>query len=174
MCLSSLCHYTLIFSLIYLKKQMSVWKSLLCHIRVLFDILPSFFTLIEKRCIIKKYGPYFLFIYADSTVLAVPVDLLFCSPTSSCSNWADQCRIKRFLKSLDVASVDESVIVLDCADTQDKFRDKTPFIYNLIQFNFMGKLTRNRIYYTKAGVCKNLPTTTFNSLLLSHSDTHDS
>lgn len=116
-CLSSLCHYTLIFSLIYLKKQMSVWKSLLCHIRVLFDILPSFFTLIEKRCIIKKYGPYFLFIYADSTVLAVPVDLLFCSPTSSCSNWADQCRIKRFLKSLDVASVDECYCAWLCWHT---------------------------------------------------------
>lgn len=32
------------------------------------------------RCIMKKYGPYFLFIYADSTVLAVPVSLPFCSP----------------------------------------------------------------------------------------------
>lgn len=35
----------------------------------------------------------------------------------------------------------------------------------------MGKFTRNRIYYTKAGVYKNVPTP-INSLLLSHSDTH--
>lgn len=93
-------HSTLIFSPINFKDQMSVCGCPVCHIRVLFDISPSAFPLMDKRCIIKKNGPYFLFIYADSSVLAVPVHFLFCSPMSSCSHWADPMQNKEVSQKL--------------------------------------------------------------------------
>ena len=96
--MSFLCHFTLIFSLV--NSQMSVCGCSVCHISILFDISPSSSPPVHKRCIIKKNGPYFLFIYADSTVLAVPVHLLFCSPTSSCSHWDDTMQNKEVSQKL--------------------------------------------------------------------------
>ncbi len=139
--MSFLCHFTLILDLVTLKNQPSVCGSCFCAISEFCSTFLLPLSRSQTRCIIKKYGPYFLFIYADSTVLAVPVDLLFCSPSSSCPHWADLCRIKRFLKSWD------NVSEFDFADMHNAFWDKTPFIYHLQIFILFAWLLWNSLLY---------------------------
>lgn len=136
-----------------------------------FPLHPS---LMDKKCNINKYGPYFLFIYADRQYCT----RCACVPTSSCSYGADPLQNKEVSQTLICFQLQQLCIIgcmVNLTDVHHIFRDKSPFIYNL-DISFRTPSIFGEVYKEQDSLYKSYAVTRISPhpthfLLLSHSDT---